>query len=152
MRVLGAPAEAEDLTQEIFLTLCTKCDYDPSRGSLSAFLVTLTRSRAIDKIRARTRKSPVRRATGRRARPRRPVPRRRSTRSRSPRPPPGCALALATLPDTQRRVLEMSYYRGLSQTEIAAELDSAARHREELDAQRSLEPPRLARAARRMTR
>src|ERR1051325_4239759 len=49
-KILGASPEAEDLTQEIFLTLCTKCDYDPSRGSLSAFLVTLTRSRAIDKI------------------------------------------------------------------------------------------------------
>lgn len=33
--------DAEDLTQEIFLALCRKCDYDPARGSLSAFLVTL---------------------------------------------------------------------------------------------------------------
>jgi RNA polymerase sigma-70 factor (ECF subfamily) len=55
MKILGGQAEAEDLTQEIFLSLCGKCDYDPARGTLSAFLVTLTRSRAIDRIRARGR-------------------------------------------------------------------------------------------------
>ncbi len=123
MRVLGAPAEAEDLTQEIFLTLCTKCDYDPSRGSLSAFLVTLTRSRAIDKIRARTRKSRFVERWGGALVPDEPVASpldavslvECSTRVRA---------ALATLPDTQRRVIEMSYYRGLSQTEIAAELEA----------------------------
>src|SRR5882672_1880084 len=74
MRVLGAPSEAEDLTQEIFLTLCTKCDYDPARGSLSAFLVTLTRSRAIDKIRAGTRKARFLESWGEVANPDSPVP------------------------------------------------------------------------------
>jgi RNA polymerase sigma-70 factor (ECF subfamily) len=121
MKILGAPSEAEDLTQEIFLTLCAKCDYDPTRGSLSAFLVTLTRSRAIDKIRARTRKDrflehwsetmiadvPV-------ASPLEEL----SIAECSDRVRGG----LADLPETQRRVLEMAYYRGLSQTEIAAEL------------------------------
>ena len=32
--------------------------------------------------------------------------------------------ALAQLPEMQRRVLELAYYKGLSQTEIAAELDA----------------------------
>ena len=123
MRILGAPSEAEDLTQEIFLTLCTKCDYDPTRGSLSAFLVTLTRSRAIDKMRARTRKTRFLEHWGEAVVPNDPGASplealslaESSARVRA---------ALAELPETQRRVLEMSYYRGLSQTEIAAELET----------------------------
>ena len=121
MKALGAPAEAEDLTQEIFLTLCTKCDYDPERGSLTAFLVTLTRSRAIDKIRARTRKTRLLDHWGDAVAP--------SAPSASPLEELSLAesstqvrAALATLPDAQRRVLEMSYYRGLTQIEIADEL------------------------------
>ena len=47
LRVLATPSEAEDLTQEIFLTLCTRCDYDPARGPLGAYLATLTRSRTV---------------------------------------------------------------------------------------------------------
>lgn len=53
LRILANPQEAEDLTQEIFLTLWRSNTYNPSRGSLSSFLTTLTRSRAIDKLRSR---------------------------------------------------------------------------------------------------
>ena len=123
LRILGAPSEADDLTQEIFLTLCTKCDYDPARGSLSAFLVTLTRSRAIDKIRARTRKTRFLEHWGGAVIPDDPIASpldELSMAERSER----VRAALADLPEAQRRVLEMAYYRGLSQTEIAAELDT----------------------------
>jgi RNA polymerase sigma-70 factor (ECF subfamily) len=54
MRILANPQEAEDLTQEIFLTLWRSRNYNPSRGSLSSYLTTMTRSRAIDKIRSRS--------------------------------------------------------------------------------------------------
>lgn len=121
-KILGVSTEAEDLTQEIFLTLCTKCDYDPARGALGAYLVTLTRSRAIDKIRARTRKTRFVQHWGEDLAPSAPA---------SPLEQIAVAecservrAALETLPETHRRVLEMSYYRGLSQTEIAEELDA----------------------------
>ncbi len=122
LRVLEAPSEAEDLTQEIFLSLCMKCDYDPIRGSLAAFLVTLTRSRAIDKIRARTRKTRFL-DTWRDAIPGDPIASPLDELSITE-----CATrvraALGDLPEMQRRVLELAYYGGLSQTEIAAELDT----------------------------
>jgi RNA polymerase sigma-70 factor (ECF subfamily) len=123
MKILGAPSEAEDLTQEIFLTFWTKCDYDPARGSLSAFLVTLTRSRAIDKIRARTRKTQFLEHWGEAAISDAPIAsplEELSIAECSER----VRAALADLPGTQRRVLEMAYYRGLSQTEIAAEIET----------------------------
>ena len=123
MKILGTQAEAEDLTQEIFLSLCTKCDYDPARGTLSAFLATLTRSRAIDRIRARTRKTRFLDALGEAPITDDPIASPLEELSMAE-----CServrTALAALPETQRRVLEMAYYRGLSQTEISAELDT----------------------------
>ncbi len=121
MKILGAPAEAEDLTQEIFLMLCTKCDYDPARGSLQAFLVTLTRSRAIDRIRARTRKTRFQENWGEAL-----IPEGAHVSPFEELSIAECServsAALADLPPDQRRVLEMAYFRDLSQTEIAAEL------------------------------
>jgi RNA polymerase sigma-70 factor, ECF subfamily len=122
MKILATPSEAEDLTQEVFLSLCTKCDYDATRGSLSAFLVTITRSRAIDKIRGRQRKVRLLEQWGDAVIPDEPVAsplEELSTAECSAR----VRAALANLPEAQRRVLEMSYYRDLSQTEIAAELE-----------------------------
>lgn len=55
LRILTAPAEAEDLTQEVFCALGDASTYDPARGTLGAYLVTYTRSRAIDRLRARAR-------------------------------------------------------------------------------------------------
>jgi RNA polymerase sigma-70 factor (ECF subfamily) len=121
LAILGTPPEAEDVTQEIFLALRGHFDFDPARGTLSAFLVTLTRSRAIDRVRSRKRRTNL-------------VARWLQTApAAAPVPTPldhvataECArrvrAALAALPEQQRRAIEMAYYRGLSQTEIAAEI------------------------------
>jgi RNA polymerase sigma-70 factor, ECF subfamily len=123
LAILTAPEEAEDLTQEVFLALCNKCDYDPTRGSLSAFLITMTRSRAIDKIRSRGRRLKFLTHWGQ------TIP----TETPSPTLPEQMSLAecsqyvrnaLAQLPDKQRQVLELAYYKDLSQMEIAALLDT----------------------------
>ena len=115
--------DARDLTQEIFLALYRETTYDPARGTLGGFLTTMTRMRAIDRLRAR----------GRRIRllqdPRADLP---------PTPPfsplerislAECAervrAALDQLPHAQRQVLEMAYYRGLSQSEIASDLGAS---------------------------
>jgi RNA polymerase sigma-70 factor, ECF subfamily len=54
VQILGNIEEAEDVTQETFLRLWQRSEiYQPQRGSLSGFLITLTRSRAIDRVRSR---------------------------------------------------------------------------------------------------
>ena len=53
LRSLGDGASAEDLTQDVFLTLMHRRAYDPQRSSLGSYLSLLTRSRAIDRLRAR---------------------------------------------------------------------------------------------------
>lgn len=54
VQILGNIEEAEDVTQETFLRLWQRSEiYQSKRGSLSGFLITLTRSRAIDRVRSR---------------------------------------------------------------------------------------------------
>jgi RNA polymerase sigma-70 factor (ECF subfamily) len=122
MAVLGNADEAADLTQEVFLSLCQEHTYDAARGSVGAYLTTVTRTRGIDRLRRRTRRVRLLRdhheAT--------PVP--------TPEPTPvervstaECSVrvraALGELPETERRALEMAYFQGLTQAEIAADLD-----------------------------
>ena len=123
LAVLGNADEAADLTQEVFLSLCTQPSYDPARGTIGAFLTTVTRTRAIDRLRRRTRRVRLLRehhtAT--------PVP--------TPSPTPVERLseaectrrvrqALDALPANERRALEMAYFQGLTQAEIADDLQA----------------------------
>ena len=52
-KVLSNAAEAEDVTQEIFLRLWNQPDrFDPSRGSLRSFLLAQSHARAVDSVRS----------------------------------------------------------------------------------------------------
>lgn len=121
LTILGSREEAEDVTQEVFVTLCGPVSFDPARGSVDALLTTMTRSRAIDRLRRRGRSARLL-DVWHDAVPSGPAPtlpweqvsmRRTTERVRA---------ALVELPAPQRRVLELAYYGGLSQREIAAEL------------------------------
>jgi RNA polymerase sigma-70 factor, ECF subfamily len=123
LRILKDPQVAEDLTQEVFLNLWRNRSYDPARGSLSSFLVTLTRCRAIDKLRSQgatlkflNRWTQQISAESSTASPFEQV----SLAERSEK----VREALAQLPDNQRQILEMAYYEGLSQAEIAERIDT----------------------------
>src|SRR5438093_1536066 len=57
LRILNDRDEATDLLQEVYLEVWHKVvHYDPGRGSPMAWLVTITRSRAIDRLRSRASK------------------------------------------------------------------------------------------------
>jgi RNA polymerase sigma-70 factor (ECF subfamily) len=124
LAILGNPAEAQDLTQEIFLALCEDCGYDPRRGSVPAFLTTLTRSRALDRVRGRSRRTRLLRSAWE-AEPPAERPPSALERLSLQRCAERVRAALAALPDTERRALEMAYYRGLTQAEIADDLGAA---------------------------
>jgi RNA polymerase sigma-70 factor (ECF subfamily) len=119
-KILGQTEEAEDLTQEIFVSFVDRGDYDPARGSLAAYLVTLTRSRAIDRLRGRARRS---KALERfRSDPREDDHVSALERISVMELAGEVDKALGALPEKQRQVLEMAYFRGMTQTEIASEL------------------------------
>lgn len=121
LKILSNPEEAEDVTQEVFLTFWHRNTYNPARGSLSSFLTTLTRSRAIDRLRSKgTRLRFLQRWQG-------------LVRNETAQPPlEQVSLgersqlvqnALTQLSETERQVLEIAYYEGLSQSEIAKRLN-----------------------------
>lgn len=114
--------EAEDLTQEVFFALWNRCNYDSARGSMASLLVSMTRSRAIDRIRSRDSKL---RLHGELRRIEDSDPRESLDPREAASLGERCGRvreALSLLSADQRRVLELAYYRGLSQTEIAGEL------------------------------
>ncbi|NEP16451.1 MAG: sigma-70 family RNA polymerase sigma factor [Leptolyngbya sp. SIO4C1] len=118
LKMLGNLQEAEDLTQDVFLTLVRSRTYDPHRGSLRTFLAILTRSRAADRLRSRQ----AARNAMRRLDPQ-PVtaslPLEQVTQHEQSQ---AVKAALMRLSTNHQQILQMAYYEGLSQTEMAERL------------------------------
>jgi RNA polymerase sigma-70 factor (ECF subfamily) len=121
LRIVGDAADAEEVLEETFWQAWRQAGrYEESRGGLSTWLVMIARSRAVDRVRAR-----------RRVREERwdelPEPVAdpsdigdspfESARADELRRIVG--RALAGLPAEQRQAVELAYFRGMSQTEIA---------------------------------
>ncbi len=119
---LGNAQEAEDLTQDIFLTLVKGTTYDPQRGSLRTFLAILTRSRARDRLRSRNsvRQTLYRWKLGGQADTLSNVPLERIFQHEQSQ---AVSTALAQLSENQQQILKMAYYEGFSQSEIAQKLE-----------------------------
>jgi RNA polymerase sigma-70 factor (ECF subfamily) len=121
LRLLGSRSDAEDLLQEIFLQVWRQAQsYSPQRGSPEAWLITMARSRAIDKLRSSRRRGMSTSSPDEASRVEVGVP---------VEPPTQASEAklmvqgvLDRLPETQRIVLELAYFDGLTQSEIAARL------------------------------
>ncbi len=122
LRILRDRSAAEEVTIEVYVQAHRQAGrYDPSRGTPSAWLLTLTRSRAIDRLRAeirrRTREEPLEGAALAVSSTDDPMAsslaaeRRRTVQK-----------ALAALSREQRQVIEIAYFSGLSHSEIAAKL------------------------------
>ena len=121
LAILQHRQEAEDLTQEVFVALRGRLDYDAARGELAGLLITATRSRAIDKLRSRGRHLRLLRhwheTAPPGATPATPL-HHVSTKERTER----VRAALTELSDREREVLELAYFQDLTQTEIADRL------------------------------
>ncbi|MFH7030848.1 MAG: sigma-70 family RNA polymerase sigma factor [Heteroscytonema crispum UTEX LB 1556] len=121
LRILGNAAEAEDLTQEVFLTLSRSSNYDAKRGSMIVFLTTITRSRAINRLRQVRSQNQLLQKWERNISPDNTNNLMEKASLSEIRDRVG--EALLELPENQRQVLEMAYYDGLSQSEITQQLN-----------------------------
>ena len=116
LRLLGTREAAEELTQDVFLTAWRKAArFDPSRGRLSTWLMTIAHNLAVDRLR---------RETG--------VTRPNLVLVDEVPDVPGAhdeealvmerdaaVRALSTLTDAERRLLARAYFRGMTAREIA---------------------------------
>jgi RNA polymerase sigma-70 factor (ECF subfamily) len=124
--VLGDAADAEEAVADAFLQAWTSAaSFDAARSSVAGWITMMTRSRALDRVRARGRRSAlIERVTT--------VAGVDATTPSNPPDPSAhaerreageqIASALAQLPHPQRRVIELAFFGGLSHSEIAEEL------------------------------
>ena len=117
LRLLGDRGRAEDAVQETFTSIWRSASrYRPERGPGAPWLYAIARNAIVDRARAR----------------REPLAEHPDAPSREPSPPERAEQAelswqvhraLSALPDHERSVLELAYWSGLSQSEIASFLD-----------------------------
>lgn len=120
LRIVRRPEDAEDVVQQVFTQAWRSSGrYDAARGVVAAWLLMMARTRALDFLR---RRNPARAGVSDDA-----------GLAAIPDPEPSVEYAVATreqvervrsaidaLPDEQRLAVELAYYDGLTQTEIAA--------------------------------
>ena len=120
LRILGDRSMAEEVLQEVFLSVWRRAGaFDPARGNVRAWLFAQIHHRSVDVVR-------------------REEAERRRSQIEVPRPEPDQRIdeiveenwlaarreniraALGALPDEQRRMIELAYYDGMSQSQVAA--------------------------------
>jgi RNA polymerase sigma-70 factor, ECF subfamily len=120
LRILNSREEAEDVLQEVFLQIWRRAgDFDEARGQAFTWMVTLARSRAIDRLRViNARRRLAAAATDE-------ISERVSdsaVNAAESEQRQIVSVALAQIPDEQRRTLILAYFEGLTQSEIATRL------------------------------
>jgi RNA polymerase sigma-70 factor, ECF subfamily len=116
LRVLGDQGHAEDVLQDVFLSLWTRAhSYDVALGSPVAWLVRITRNRAIDRLRA----AGTRRRVAQAPPLDMPAPASPEDRASMNERWRAAARALETLPAEQRLLVEDAYFLGLSHGDLA---------------------------------
>ena len=120
MRILNNREEAEDVLQEVFLQVWRKAaDFDQTRGRPFTWLVTLARSRGIDRLRTLAARERLAEAGARQ------TSEEISDAATDAFKSEQRSLvtdALAQLPDEQKRPIMLAYFDGLTQSEIAIRL------------------------------
>lgn len=118
LRVTGDREEAEDVVHDAFVAVWRKIGrFDAERGSLRSWLLTVVRNRAIDRIRARRPGMDLEDADERALLRTGPNPTwEEALRNTSAGDVRG---ALATLPEEQRRAVELAYFEGYTYRQVA---------------------------------
>ena len=114
-RLLDDPAEAEDITQDVFLKLWTRPRlWRPGKARFTTWLYRVVSNAAIDRLRQRRRHDPLDRAMEMPDRSAGPETRAADSQTKS-----AVVRALDELPPRQKLALVLTYYQGCSNAESA---------------------------------
>ena len=121
LRISQQHSSAEEIVQDVFLQLWRSADrFQPSRGPLEPWLFTMARNRALDYLRLKREKQRRREDSDSEITPSAvvvPDPEGEMDRSRRAEKVRGL---MRSLPDSQRRAIELAFFEGMSHSEIAA--------------------------------
>lgn len=122
VRILNSREEAEDVLQETFLQVWRRAaDFDETRGRPFTWLVTVARSRGIDRLRTLAARERTAVAA---ARDEAEVISDAASDAFRSEQRALITNALDHLPDEQKQTLLLAYFDGLTQSEIAARLNA----------------------------
>lgn len=122
IRMLGNVEDAEEVTLDVYNQAWRIAkSFTPERGSVTAWLMTLARTRSLDRIRSRASRQRSVEPIPEQFDPPANVhtPEAQSVTSQQRRI---VAEAMSQLPNEQRRALELAYFQGLSHSELASAL------------------------------
>jgi RNA polymerase sigma-70 factor (ECF subfamily) len=124
MHILSDASEAQDIVHDVFLALWEKAAlFEPTRGSAFSWAITLTRNRSIDRLRTRRRRADLLEKAA-------PADLGYDESSSDVAGDQAAAgdeaavvrKAVASLPSEQKKALELAFFSGLTQQEIAERL------------------------------
>ncbi len=122
IRILADAAEAEDVVQDVFTQAWRQATrYDAARAPVAGWLMIITRARALDRLRRRRSRIAEADMDASTPDPRDPDP-SQETLAISAEQADRLRGALGELSDGQRAAIELAYYEGLSQSDIAERL------------------------------
>ncbi len=121
--VIRDPSQSEEVTQEVFVEAWrTAGRFDPDRGSVRTWLLTMAHRRAIDRVRSEQSARDRTQRIGRRDRPRAFDEVSETVETTDEHAQVRAALDLLT--DLQRQAVELAYYQGFTYREVAEILDT----------------------------
>ena len=122
-RILHDAALSEDVVQEAFLQIWDKAGhYDPKFGKPLSWAATLTRNKAIDRLRAGDRCHRITEEVGLDQQARQEDSIAPDSPTQAQETAHAVRLAISRLPAEQRQVIELAFFDGLTQTQIAGRL------------------------------
>ena len=123
LRILERPEDTEELLQEVFLKIWRDAeDYDPRRGAPLAWAITITRHKAIDKIRSTTRRLRLYEAAEAEAKNSSLPLAQPASDAASSENAQAVRESLGRLAPEVRESIELAFFGGLSHSQIAARL------------------------------
>jgi RNA polymerase sigma-70 factor, ECF subfamily len=119
-RIVGEKAAAEDVTQEAFISIWRSgARFDRARGSVRSWMLSIVRNRAIDALRSRAGKAPKLTFDDDAVLEQRPSDELTEDEAMRHETATEVRGAIGTLPGEQSKVIELAYFGGFSQSEIA---------------------------------